>query len=179
MILGTLQRCILPLAHTGHPGMVRMKCGLHQVYWWPHLDAQVEQVVHCCNRCQQSKKSTSPNPVPTQLYPKPTKPWEWLGLDIAGPFNIAPQNKKFVVALINYYLGYPELLLTSNTSATSIIRWLCRSVFSHFGYPSTIITDKRPHTVRSSACFWRRGESSINSLPYSILRKMGWLSTGT
>ncbi len=118
-----------------------MKRGIRQVYWLLHLDTQVEQVIHCCNGCQQSEKSISLNPVPMKLYPKPTKPWEWLGLDIAGPFDIRPQNKKFVVALIDYYSGYPELLLTSNTSVASIIRWLRQSVFSHFGYPFAIITD--------------------------------------
>ncbi len=43
-----------------------------------------------------------------------------MGLDIAGPYDIALQNQKFVVALIDYYLGYPERLLTSNTSATHL-----------------------------------------------------------
>ncbi len=122
VIPSTLQQRILCLAHTGNPGMVRMKRSLHQVYWWQHLDAQVEQVVYCCNGCQQSEKSTSLNPVLTQLCPKPTKHWERLGLDIAGPFDIAPQNMKFVVALIDYYLGYPELLLRSNMGAALIIR---------------------------------------------------------
>ncbi len=32
VIPSKLQQRILQLAHTGHPGMVRMKCGLRQVY---------------------------------------------------------------------------------------------------------------------------------------------------
>ena len=41
----SLQPNILPLAHKGHFGMTLVKQQLHQHYWWPRLDKQVEHLV--------------------------------------------------------------------------------------------------------------------------------------
>ncbi len=88
----SLQMKILRLAHVGHPGMVCMKRQLQETYWWSLLDLQVEQSVCCCEGCQMSAKSQSPDPIPQIAIPKPDKPWSRLGLDIAGPYHTAPQH---------------------------------------------------------------------------------------
>ncbi len=87
------------MAHTGHPGMVIMKCRLRETYWWPRLDGQVEQLVKCCKGCQMNSKSQLPDPILKHSIPKPGKPWSWVGLDLLAPFSTTPQKEQFVVAL--------------------------------------------------------------------------------
>ena len=48
---------IFQLAHRGHPGIVRMKCKLRSLYWWPAMDTAAENHVHHCIACQVSSKS--------------------------------------------------------------------------------------------------------------------------
>ena len=63
---------ILELCHKGHPGETRMKRIAKALYYWPKMNADVEQTVKTCQICQQnlplpvdnSKKQGS-----TALYP--------------------------------------------------------------------------------------------------------------
>ncbi|MCP4537272.1 MAG: hypothetical protein GY832_09000, partial [Chloroflexi bacterium] len=64
---------------------------LRDCYWWPGLDTQVETAVQCCPGCQCSGKSQPPDPIPPISIPKPDTFWKRLGLDLAGPYSMAPQ----------------------------------------------------------------------------------------
>ncbi len=134
------------MAHTGHLGMVRMKCKMREGYWWPGLNMQVETMVKCCPGCQRNMKSQPPNPVPQISVPKPTIPWQKLGPDIAGPFHMAPQHQQFVVLVVNYHSGYPEVLLTTDIRSMTIIRWL-HELFMRYGCPDSIVMDNGPQFV--------------------------------
>ena len=48
--------------HESHPGISRMKSLARGYVWWPGLDQQLEQQVHTCAPCQQSR-----NKPPTAL----------------------------------------------------------------------------------------------------------------
>ncbi|MCP3661683.1 MAG: hypothetical protein GY696_04180, partial [Gammaproteobacteria bacterium] len=69
-----MRRKILHKAHIGHPGMVRMKRLLHQPYWWPGIDKQVERLVKQCEACQRSAKSRPALSKESTPIPAPEKP---------------------------------------------------------------------------------------------------------
>ncbi len=115
---------ILRMAHIGHPGMVMMKRRLRETYWWPGLDGQVEHLVKCCEGCQMSSKSQPLDPIPKTVIPKPDRPWSWVGIDISGPFHTAPQKEQFVVSVVDYFSGFPEVLLTTDIHSVTIVNWL-------------------------------------------------------
>ncbi len=136
------------MAHAGHPGMVRMKRKLRETYWWPGLDTQVETIVRTCTGCQLSGKSQPPDPVPPITVPKPTLPWKRLGLDISGPFATAPHREQFVVSVIDYHSGYPEVLLTTGICSSAIVRWL-KELFACHGCPDEVVMDNGPQFTSS------------------------------
>ncbi len=88
-----LHKWILGLAHSGHPGVTRMRRKLREVYWWPGLNSEVFELVSQCMGCQFSEKITLSAKVPIISIPKLTKSWTKLGIDIAGPFFDAPVNQ--------------------------------------------------------------------------------------
>ncbi len=105
---------VLCMAHIGHPGMVKMKRSFCETYWCPGLDSQVEQLVKCCEGCQKSSKSQSPNPILKHAILKPGRPWSCIGIDISGPFHTTPQKEQFMVSVVDYSSRFPEVILTTD-----------------------------------------------------------------
>ncbi len=75
---------VLAELHETHPGVSKMKSLARCYIWWPHMDAEIENLVRCCNTCQESR----PAPAAAPLHPWawPEKPWSRLHLDYAGPY---------------------------------------------------------------------------------------------
>ncbi len=137
------RQSLLQMAHIGHPGVVRMKRKVRERYWWPLLNNQIEDLVRYCHGCQLSAKSTPPSKVPKTKMESPTEPWQRVSIDITGPFDNAPSNKSHVVVLMDLKSGYPEVLLTSTTTTTTIVRWLA-DMFARYGNPDELLSDNGP-----------------------------------
>ena len=140
VVPASMQQTILKTAHEGHPGIVRAKRQLRQVYWWPRQAAHVEEFVKHCLACQDSAKSHKPTQIPCQQIEQPSEPWKKIGIDICGPFANAPQHQRFVTVVIDYHSGFPEVLLSGEITSTRIIRWLTE-IFARYGNPSIIVSD--------------------------------------
>ena len=80
---------ILDELHDGHPGISRMKSLARSEVWWPKIDADLEQKVKECEKCQVNRK--------TLLHPWkwPKLPWARIHIDHAGPF----QRKLFLLVV--------------------------------------------------------------------------------
>ncbi len=104
----SLRKQLLQLAHSGHPRIVRMKRQLRTSFWWPGMDTDCEHMVRHCHACQSSAKSAPPSEVPTTTrIEQPSEPWKRTGLDIAGPFDVAPTSKRYIVTLIDHHSQFP------------------------------------------------------------------------
>ncbi len=165
MLSTSLTHRVFQMAHTGHPGMVRMKRQLRQTYWWPLLDSQVEQVVKCCEGCQKSAKSQLPDPIPKLCIQKPDYAWSRIGIDIVGPFS--------TVSVVDRFLAFPEVLLTADIRSSKIVSWL-HALFTCYGYPDESVRNNGPQFVSQEfQVFLEEGELRNCLLQFSILRRMG------
>ena len=138
-----LRQDLLKKAHEGHPGIVRFKRKLRELYWWPGIDAESERFVRQCLPCNDSAKSNPKGQVPKEHLYTPDKPWEEVSIDITGPFVDAPSHAKFIVVVIDNYSKFPEILCTTEITAKSITNWLSQ-LFSRYGNPAKIISDNGP-----------------------------------
>ncbi len=98
-----------------------MKRLLRELYWWPQMSVQVEDMIACCSGCQFSEKSSSPAAIPPITVPRPTTQWTKIGINIAGPFVDAPQNQQYIVTAIDYTTNFPECLLMSDIRSSKMI----------------------------------------------------------
>ncbi len=103
-------------------------------------------MVKCCPGCQHSMKSQPPDPVPQISVPKSNVPWQKLGLNISGPFHTAPRHQQFVVSVVDYHSGYPEVSLTTDICSATIICWL-QELFACYSCPDSIVMDNGPQFV--------------------------------
>ena len=124
VIPASLQQRVLTVAHEGHPGIVRAKRQLRATYWWPGQDKDVEEFVRHCAAFHDSAKAYKSTIVQPNNIPRPQEPWQKIALDICGPFAVAPRHQRFATVAIDYYSGFPEVLLSGDISSTRLIQWL-------------------------------------------------------
>ena len=75
---------ILNELHDGHPGVSRMKGIARSVVWWPGIDAEIQEKVSKCEKCQLHQKK--PALAPLHPWEWPRRPWARIHIDHAGPF---------------------------------------------------------------------------------------------
>lgn len=115
---GTLRTRVIALAYDAHQGA---KQGLRLVNCWPGMDAAVERTIRLCTVCQSADKSAETSVTPVQPVLLPLKPWEKLTMDAVEPFESAPQSRRFMVAVVNYYSFWPKVASASNVTATRFL----------------------------------------------------------
>lgn len=76
---------IIRQLHRGHPGMDRMKSLARSFVYWPNIDDDVEDCVRHCSSCAEATKA--PRKTLLESWPLPTKPWERVHIDYAGPID--------------------------------------------------------------------------------------------
>lgn len=124
---------LLQELHEGHLGMSKMKALARSVFWWPGLDAQIEEMVKTCESCQMH--SSTPSKVPMSSWTWPERPWSRLHIDYAGPF----MNHMFLI-IVDAHSKWMEVHITSSTSSQVTIDKL-RSTFAQFGIPDILVSD--------------------------------------
>ncbi|PIO75317.1 hypothetical protein TELCIR_02664 [Teladorsagia circumcincta] len=78
-----LQTNVLKELHVGHPGIVWMKKLARSYVYWPNIDEDCENLVRSCSKCQEYAKN--PIKVPLETWPTPTRAWQRIHVDFAGP----------------------------------------------------------------------------------------------
>ena len=134
-----LQGTILQGLHETHPGVTLMKKIARSYVWWPGLDQEMEELVKGCRPCQSN--SDSPPPAPLNPWSWPSKPWQRIHIDYAGPF----MGKSFLI-VVDAHSKWPEVFEMTQTTTTSTISVL-RFLFSHYGLPLQLVTDNGPQFV--------------------------------
>ena len=160
VIPGQLRDQVLQLLHLGHFGMQRMKQLARTVVYWPHIDADIEQMCHTCTACaEHQNKPTKPANHPWML---PEKPWSRVHLDHA--INFMGTNW---LVMIDAYSKYPCIHPTGSVSTKTTID-LLEEDFAHFGNPHTVVSDNATTFMSEEFQDWcrKRGIVHLTGAPY-------------
>ncbi|XP_062606687.1 uncharacterized protein K02A2.6-like [Saccostrea cucullata] len=151
---------ILKELHLGHIGVVKMKALARSVVWWPGIDLDIERITKACSGCQEFKRA--PPAAPIHPWEWPTKPWERIHIDFAGPF----MNWMFLVA-VDAHSKWPEVIMMRETTSHKTIEVL-RSIFARNGVPTVLVSDNGPQfTSDEFGNFIRtNGIKHVTSAPY-------------
>ena len=146
--------------HQDHPGVARMKALARSHVWWPGLDRDLESLAKSCVACQSVKQA--PPVAPLRPWVWPTKPWERIHIDFAGPF----QGKMYLIA-VDAHSKWPEVYEMAQTTATKTITVL-RHLFSTYGLPEQVVSDNGPQfTSEEFATFMKaNGIKHVRVAPY-------------
>ncbi|XP_033098556.1 uncharacterized protein K02A2.6-like [Anneissia japonica] len=119
---------------------MRTKKRLRQLYWWPRMDIQVENIIKHCKVCIEHNKTVRVSKASMTPIEYPSGPWEKLGLDIVGPCDLLPNQCRFAITLIDYYSKWPEVCFVPKVT-TQVVMDFLSGVFVREGYPLELITD--------------------------------------
>ena len=155
-----LREQILTDLHVGHIGVVKMKALARSLIWWPGLDTEIEAIASKCAGCQQYKRA--PPAAPIHPWEWPTRPWERIHIDFAGPFL----NSMFLVA-VDAHSKWPEVVQMRETTAERTIEVL-RGIFSRTGVPSVLVSDNGPQFTSIEFARFTKGNGikHVTSAPY-------------
>lgn len=134
-----LQNKILQELHSAHFGVLKMKSLARGHCWWPGISYDIERICKNCIDCNKIK--ANPEKVPLHSWEVPTKPFERVHLDFAGPFMNA-----YYFILVDAYTRWPEIHIIKNITTLNTVT-LLRKIFATYGLPKILVSDNGPSLV--------------------------------
>lgn len=130
----------------GHFGRRRTLDTIKRFYWWPHMTNDVYNYVDTCDICQRMKV---PRHKPYGLLaplPQPDKPWQDISIDFITSLPPALSRGEVRDAILVTVDRYSKMALfiacRSTIDAEQMGNTLVESVFSKFGVPRSIVSDR-------------------------------------
>ena len=134
-----LRPALLEELHKDHPGASRMKAVARSYFWYPGLDQDIEKKAQSCTSCQAVKNTPPAAPLHPSLWP--TKPWQRIHVDFAGPFK-----GKTYLLVMDAHSKWPEIVeMNSTTSQRTIVE--LRKMFAAHGLPQQLVSDNGPQFI--------------------------------
>ena len=131
----------------GHPGRDNTTALVSWHYWWPKMNAWIEQYIKGCAICQQNKIRTTKNKMP--LYPIPGGltecPFNTVAMDLITQL---PQSNGHdaILTIVDQGCSQAATFLPCSTTITGegIAELYLQHIFPWFGVPTKMISDRDP-----------------------------------
>jgi transposase InsO family protein len=131
----------------GHPGINRSIQLTSRHYWWPKIRQDVHDYVKGCADCQRNKINTHPIRAPLQpIYPKPEAlPFETIALDFITKLPES-EGSDSILTVVDHDCTKAAIFIPCREEITAeeTAGLYVRHVFTRFGLPSRIISDRDP-----------------------------------
>nr|GEV87274.1 reverse transcriptase domain-containing protein [Tanacetum cinerariifolium] len=111
-------------------------------FYWPTIYKDAFELVKHCDSCQRQGKISQKDEMPQNLI-QVCEIFDVWGIDFMGPFPSSKGNKYILVA-VDYLSKWVEAKALPTNDARVVVKFL-KSLFSQFGTPKAIISDKGTH----------------------------------
>ena len=139
----SLRKQVLNLAHTGHPGVSKMRELVCSRLWWPGVTKDCDEFLSKCITCKGVAELPQPQPLrAVEFYDI----WEYIACDI---FHFEGRN---FLSIIDYRLRWPEVFelgsRKGDMASNKVISKLAEC-FARFGIPKCVVSDSGSQFVSS------------------------------
>ena len=150
----SLRRDLMSDSHTtGHFGVEKTYNSLARIAYWPNMHDDVYEFVTRCHTCQINKVPTQRPAGRLQPHAIPEQPWEVITADFLTELPTTRQGNDTVLIVVDKLSKRCVLIPTrKDISARDVAQLFQDHVFTKYGTPTTIITDRDP---KFTARFWR------------------------
>nr|GEW16830.1 reverse transcriptase domain-containing protein [Tanacetum cinerariifolium] len=111
-------------------------------FYWPTIYKDAFELVKNCDSCQRQGKISQKDEMPQNAI-QVCEIFDVWGIDFMGPFPNSKGNKYILVA-VDYLSKWIEAKALPTTDARVVVKFL-KSLFSQFGTPKAIISDRGTH----------------------------------
>ena len=103
--------------------------------------SDIETYVKTCEECQKSKRDIHGKKA--LLTPMPIEDvFSRLHMDILGPITTTKDGYKYILLIVDSFSKWPEAFPLKTQEATEIANVLYKEIFTRYGAPRTIISDR-------------------------------------
>ncbi|KAK3545273.1 hypothetical protein QTP70_002933, partial [Hemibagrus guttatus] len=123
-----------------HPSTQLTRCR----FWWPSLGLDVEEYVHACPTCAQSRTSRHLPEGLLEPLPTPRRPWSHLSVDFLTDLPDSGGFTTVMVVVDRFSKGCRLIPLNGLPTAMQTADAMFQHVFRNFGLPEDIVSDRGP-----------------------------------
>jgi len=124
--------------------------------YWPGWSDDVRMFISCCGPCAQYHRG--PPPRQTLMTPMVVgEPLERVSIDITGPHPRSSKGHVFILTVMDNFTKWAEAIPLRNHTASTVARVLMANVFSRFGMPLQLLSDRGPEfesELFTELCNW-------------------------
>ena len=113
----------------GHLGEAATYGRIADKFFWPTMYPDVIQYVKSCAKCAARKTSYRHVQLPLHSIPRPTEPFEALGIDVLGPLPLTKKGNRYILVVTDYHTRWPFAFAMKNQRAATIATLLIEQVF--------------------------------------------------
>jgi hypothetical protein len=138
---------------SGHYGRRKTKELITRDFWWPKMDAFIEDYINSCETCTRSKAS---NHAPFGLLKPleiPKRPWDSVSIDFVSALPLINGFDCICVIVDRFSKMAHYIPCTTSESAETSASLFFDNIVKLHGLPSSIISDRGP---QFASLFWKR-----------------------
>ncbi|GBM41715.1 Uncharacterized protein K02A2.6 [Araneus ventricosus] len=132
----SLQHKALDICHISHTGLDKTYQIVSNRYYWKGVYIDTKNFVLSCDQCIKNKSFT-PKHAPPQSNRIPTRPGDYISVDIKGPLP----NSVYVLTVLDHFSKHIVLYSLKNITAETISKHILNYISIH-GRPSQILSDR-------------------------------------
>jgi len=140
----------------GHLGRNRTEAQVQKRAYWPGWTEDVRRYLRTCRPCTQYHRG--PPPRLAQLKPMLVgEPFERISIDITGPHPRSSKGHVFLLTVMDHFSKWAEAIPLRNHTASTVARALMVNIFSRFGVPLQLLSDRGPEfegALFQELCRW-------------------------
>jgi len=137
----------LALAHGGmtggHLGQRKTAAAVQARAYWPTWSSDLSLFMRKCPQCAQYHRGRLPRQAQLQT-PTVGEPWQKVSIDITGPHPRSARQNQYILTVVDHFSKWAEALPIRNHTAPTVARTLMTHVFSRFGAPLQLLSDRGP-----------------------------------
>jgi len=129
----------------GHSGFFKTRSRARDLYWWPHMDNDIERICAQCITCNRMANKYQLRRQPTVERDLPNGPNDRVHVDLFGPLQACTDSgrtKKYVMVMTDAFTKLAILRTIPNKLAETTAKTFLEAWVYTFGVPKTVITDQ-------------------------------------
>lgn len=125
----------------GHLGRKRTASSIQARAYWPTWSTDLDAFLRECAPCTRYHRGKTPRKAGMQT-PSVGEPWQRVSVDITGPHPRSSKSNQYILTLVDHFSKWAEAIPLRNHTAPTVARALMIHVFSRFGAPQQLLTDR-------------------------------------
>ena len=110
-------------------------------FWWPGVTVMTRNHVQSCVHCQMHKVHPGPTRGLFHLVPAPRLPFDRVGIDHVGPFQMSRRGNRHLIVAVDYLTKWVEVKPFASTDAVSACRFVREDLVACHWVPKAVVKD--------------------------------------